>query len=113
MAISESLKADIIERLLRDLTATVGGDRRSEILEFVDLALTFITEPEHFTEWVVERAQQVLHDTFEDTTWPRCPRHGRHPLWLRWNNGDPTWCCDTDNTPVARLGELAVSRQQA
>jgi hypothetical protein len=30
----------------------------------------------------VEDLEQRLHDTFVDTTWPACPRHRQHPLWL-------------------------------
>lgn len=35
-----------------------------------------------FVARVLEETQQWLHDTFVDTTWPRCPEHGNHPLWL-------------------------------
>ena len=31
---------------------------------------------------VAEEVQQWLHDTFLDPTWPACPEHRRHPLWL-------------------------------
>ena len=53
-------------------------------------------------EKVVEDVQQYLHDNFVDTTWPTCPRHGRHPLWY----GDGAWWCDQDGVAVTRLGEL-------
>ena len=29
-----------------------------------------------------EELQQWLHDTFLDVSWPHCPDHGQHPLWL-------------------------------
>jgi hypothetical protein len=55
----------------------------------------------------VEETQQWLHDTFLDTTWPACPEHPNHPLWLD-ENTPPAWCCPTTGTRVALLGSLAV-----
>ncbi len=106
MAISDTLKADITTRLLQDLEATVGPDHQWAVEGTVERALTFIADPAHFTQWVVDDVQQILHDTFVDTTWPQCPRHLRHPLWLRLHNDEPVWFCDSDNMPVAKLGEL-------
>jgi hypothetical protein len=106
MAISDTLKADITTRLLRDIGSTVGSGHHHAVQQSVEGAPTFITDPAHFTQWVVDDVQQMLHDTFVDTTWPQCPRHLRHPLWLRVHNDEPTWYCDSENTPIAKLGEL-------
>lgn len=58
---------------------------------------------------VAEDTRQLLHDTFEDITWPRCPLHTRHPLWLESEeNGLPTWRCPTDGTGFGRLGALTT-----
>jgi hypothetical protein len=59
---------------------------------------------EYFIERVVEDVQQWFHDSFTDTTWPRCPRHLRHPLWLI----DGIWTCDKDQPAFGNLGELDV-----
>ena len=60
---------------------------------------------------VAEDTQQLLHDTFEDVTWPGCPAHGRHPLWLEEEtSGLPTWRCQADHAGYGQLGELATHR---
>lgn len=51
---------------------------------------------------LVNDVQQYFHDTAVDTTWPTCPRHGRHPLWYRQG----AWWCVEDGVAVAALGEL-------
>ena len=53
-------------------------------------------------EKVVNDVQQYFHDTFKDSTWPPCPRHGKHPLWYR--NG--SWWCVEDGVAIAKLGDL-------
>jgi hypothetical protein len=69
-------------------------DRAAELREF-DLGAA--------DEKLAEDVQQEIHDTFVDTSWPACPRHGRHPLWYR----DGAWYCDQLAAPVAALGALA------
>ena len=49
-----------------------------------------------------EVVQQYFHDCFVDPTWPSCPRHSNHPLWLRGES----WCCERDGEAIAKLGEL-------
>ena len=49
-------------------------------------------------------------------TWPACPDHRRHPLWLRSAGrgagheqepaDDPVWTCPVTNRAVADLGQL-------
>lgn len=46
--------------------------------------------------------QQEFHDTFVDTTWPHCPAHPNHPLWLE----DGAWRCSELGKPAAKLGDL-------
>jgi hypothetical protein len=59
-----------------------------------------------FAMAVAEEVQQYLHDTFEDTTWPACPTHTNHPLWLERSNGGPVWRCPTTHLGYGELGSL-------
>ncbi len=58
-----------------------------------------------FLARVVEETQQWLHDTFIDTTWPRCPEHANHPLWLN-DDESAGWTCAATNTTVCPVGQL-------
>lgn len=58
---------------------------------------------------VAEEIQQEFHDGFVDITWPKCPLHQRHPLWLH----DGYWTCEQLGVRLARLGELRASRDAA
>jgi hypothetical protein len=55
---------------------------------------------------VAELVQQWLHDTFQHTTWPPCPRHRRHPLWLDDAHQRLVWRCTQDQVDIAPLGLL-------
>ena len=98
--LNESEYARVIDLLSRDVAATVGEAhvayvrrRSAEVREF---------EPADPSGKLVEDVQQEIHDTFVDTSWPECPRHGKHPLWYR----DGAWYCERLEAPVAALGEL-------
>jgi hypothetical protein len=61
------------------------------------------------------RVADTVHDWVLDelrgtsaTNWPPCPRHpGTHPLEVATGtNGEPSWTCPRDGTPVCRIGEL-------
>jgi len=42
-----------------------------------------------------------------DTSWPPCPRHPNHPLWLARGEGvGGVWCCLRDEAEIAPLGML-------
>lgn len=56
---------------------------------------------------VAEEVQQWLHDTFLDTTWPACPEHGTHPLWLE-GESEPAWTCPATGRRFSALGQLAT-----
>ena len=60
-----------------------------------------------FLARVVEETQQWLHDTFVDTTWPRCPEHANHPLWLN-DDESAGWACAATNTMVCPVGQLGA-----
>jgi hypothetical protein len=71
--------------------------------------------------WVAEAVQEDLIEGVgvgdRLTTWPACPDHPNHPLWLRSGQedlarrggvllDDPVWTCTTTHRPVAELGQL-------
>jgi hypothetical protein len=66
--------------------------------------------------WVAEAVQEDLIEGLgiagRLVTWPPCPEHPNHPLWLRSagkldrDADDPVWRCSTTNQPVAELGRL-------
>src|SRR5438034_5088833 len=104
MAVTDALVADVVERLAHDLRVTGREDYVDVIEDQAQNDRTFIDVPERFVEKVVEDVQQRLHDDWVDTVWPRCPRHGTHPLWFH----DGAWFCDKDRVPVAQLGALVA-----
>jgi hypothetical protein len=65
--------------------------------------------------WVAETVQDDLLDGLR-VTWPPCPDHPQHPLWLQPRNPanttyvdrmtDPVWTCITSHRPIAELGGL-------
>ncbi len=55
----------------------------------------------------VEDTQQWLHDTFLDSTWPACPLHSDHPLWLS-DAAPQSWCCPASGDRLAQLGQLTA-----
>lgn len=101
----------------RDLTATLGfPSETAEALARREAGAA----AEIMNEWddddvswplflarVVEESQRWLHDTFLDTTWPACPAHRNHPLWLN-DDQIPGWTCAATNTTVCAVGELAT-----
>jgi hypothetical protein len=71
--------------------------------------------------WVAEAVQENLIEGLGPSnrlvTWPSCPEHPNHPLWLRSPDenfarsgdglrSDPVWTCTVTGKPVAELGGL-------
>jgi hypothetical protein len=116
MYVDQALVDQVVALVGRDLSATLGWDSgRAEAVVRAEAENQAHVEvwgddPEvdsAFILKVAEETQQVLHDTFEDTTWPTCPVHMQHPLWLEPGTGElPTWRCPADHTSYGRLGEL-------
>ena len=105
MAISATEIARIVQELSRDADATLGPGSN---LGIENEARHHAKYHDHFAlksyrQEVVDAVQQAMHDDYTDTTWPRCPNHPNHPLWLH----DEYWTCERDNTPIAKLGQLA------
>jgi hypothetical protein len=96
--------AKVLPLLRRDVAATLGP-AHDQLIEDIaaDVRELHVTGE---AEKVVNDVQQFFHDTKVDTTWPACPRHGKHPLWYR----DGSWWCVEDGVAIARLGELAKKR---
>jgi hypothetical protein len=128
MRIDEREFTRAAERIAQDLTATLGwdtaraqahardalGDRLSyapTVRAWADLDQTIQREVlEVAVVEAVEDLQQQLHDTFVDTSWPPCPRHPNHPLWLlEAQGGGSVWCCPRDEAEIAPLGMLPGS----
>lgn len=115
---SETDEESVVRLLEKDLFATtgVGWERmiRHSALTYRDLfnENAEIAEKENdddfqldaafYLEQVVEDVQQTIHDLFVDTSWPRCPKHSHHPMWLK----EGWWTCESDGVAYARLGEL-------
>ncbi len=114
---------DDVERatklIANDLVATFGWSRQLAE-EFVRPEAEAQSDPDLWWMWdepprnqldgytfrVAEEVQQALHDTFTDTSWPNCPEHPNHPLWLDEDDVPLLWRCPVTNTPVAPLGQL-------
>ena len=103
MKLKTADRAEIAQRLLRDIEATLGRGYEDLVLSNADNLASLIDKTDWYRDGLVEDVQQHFHDAYVDTTWPTCPRHLRHPLWLHGKN----WCCEHDGTAVAPLGELA------
>lgn len=102
MPLSQIERTQVVRLLLQDVQATIGQGHESVVNETAAHIATFMEDPIGFRDTLVEHVQQLFHDGFVDTTWPACPRHRQHPLWLRGDH----WCCERTGEIIARLGEL-------
>jgi hypothetical protein len=106
-------EARAVALLTHDVEVTAGAGQEGVIRGEASMRRRFFNEPDTirvdskgYLEKVAEEVQQYFHDCFVDTTWPECPLHRRHPLWLHQGS----WTCEQLGTRVARLGELRASR---
>jgi hypothetical protein len=99
----EDLPDEVIEPIAADLVATLGYT--PEDARRVVRSVGSGQYGDHGTKNLAEVVQQWLHDTFLDTTWPQCPDHRRHPLWLD-DAQPPMWTCDETERPMCPLGQL-------
>ena len=95
---------EAVEKLKRDVAATVGHRHTALVDDSAARLLPFIEPDEWFGAKLTDDVQQEIHDTFIDTTWPSCPDHGSHPLWL---TEELMWTCQSTGRSVCRLGQLA------
>jgi hypothetical protein len=98
VALLRDLEASLAPEALLELEAATIA-RVGELLDFVDQI--------DIAQALVNDVQQQIHDEFIDVSWPRCPRHPNHPLWLV----DRHWQCTRDKVTVAALGELSTAWQ--
>lgn len=115
MPISAEQVRHVVSLVAHDLQATLGWEPdRSEAEALREAQSVAAWDFDGF--WpasaylskVAEAVQQRLHDTFQHTTWPPCPRHLRHPLWLDDAHNRLVWRCTQDDVDVAPLGFLAL-----
>lgn len=92
----------VIRLLKQDTTSTLDRDVSGSIFHHAINQRDMARDRENYLQRVVDDVQQEMHDTFVDTSWPRCPRHPNHPLWYH----DGWWHCERDNVAIAKLGEL-------
>lgn len=103
MPLTHAGESRLVGILTADVSATLGPGYDAMIRECAAVQREFHDQPSDYIDKVVEDVQQHFHDVFIDTTWPRCPRHPNHPLWLH----DEFWTCEMDRTRIAPLGGLA------
>ena len=111
----------LAEPLVHDLVVTMDWDRQDAI----DRILIWVTNPyETITtarpndavKMLTEVVQTELHDRMEHTSWPPCPDHPHHPLWL--NPGEDVdidelfWYCPTSGRAIAQLGGLTAATER-
>ena len=107
-AVREEAKP-LLELLRADLTGTLLWRRQIAeqiVNDWVAQGIGWATTPVQLVHSVAEGIQQYLHDTFVDTTWPACPEHHNHPLFLHMlPDGSLMWECET-STFAKPLGGL-------
>jgi hypothetical protein len=96
-----------VEPLIQDLIVTLEWDRgRAEAL-ILDYLTTPGTSAEDWSLFqLAERVQEFVLEERLDTSWPECPRDGRHPLWLDPTDRPLVWRCPLDGREIAPLGDL-------
>jgi hypothetical protein len=106
-----------VSLVAHDLQATLGWEQErseAEALREAQLVAAWdldgVRSAGSYVLVVAEQVQQWLHDTFQHTAWPPCPRHVRHPLWLDDAHNRLVWRCTQDDVDVAPLGSLALLR---
>jgi hypothetical protein len=99
MQLSEEQVVPLLER---DLARTLGDNRVSLVRDAAENNRGL--DRDDLGEKLVSDVQQIVHDTFVDSTWPACPKHLHHPLWYK----DGSWWCEADNVEIAPLGQLAT-----
>ena len=113
MKITSAHELRVVALVLHDVQVTLGAGQEDAVKREAAMRREFFNDPgsisvnlaEYLTN-VAEKVQQYFHDCFVDSTWPECPFHRRHPLWLH----DGNWVCEQLHTRIARLGDLRAVR---
>ena len=94
---------------MADLTGTLASRRQIAeqiVNDWVAQGIGWATTGAQLAHSVGEGIQQYLHDSFVETTWPTCPVHRSHPLFLHLlPDGSLMWECE-QSTWAAPLGGL-------
>ena len=98
----------LLSLLERDVVATLGEQYRHVVRNAI-MFLDYRGDPAGYEERVVDNVQEEIMETWIDTTWPACPRHGRHPLFYH----DDGWWCEQDRVVLCKLGELGTLSHQS
>jgi hypothetical protein len=107
--VSDGDEDRVIALIRADVEATIGVGHDEPIVEAAARRRLHVADPVGYVDDVVDDVQQFFHDTFVDTTWPACPHHPNHPLWI----SDGWWRCERIEEPIARLGALSgVNRER-
>lgn len=106
-------EARVISALDNDVGVTLGGDYAELIRKEARSQRDSVNSPNHihvdaqdYEQRVTEYVQQEFLDSHIDTTWPTCPFHTRHPLWVH----ERQWTCEQLNVSVAPIGGLRATR---
>lgn len=113
--------AGALELLAHDLAVTLGWTReyaRKRVRSRSKMRAAAVG-PEFGGEHVLYVAADIqgdLHDLAQSglgtpatNTWPACPRHRNHPLWLEPElSPNAAWTCPMTDERVARLGKLSA-----
>jgi hypothetical protein len=118
MPVNDQQLAQAVTRVAHDLSATLGWDAQ-QAAAYAEQTIGASFGVAGVEDWIAARGsfavklaedvQQQLHDTFVDTTWPTCPLHPRHPLWLDDERSRAVWRCTKSGVDIAPLGSLAAS----
>ena len=106
-------EARVISALDNDVGVTLGADYERLIRQNARSQRESVNGPNHvhvdaeeYEQRVTEYVQQEFLDAHIDTTWPTCPFHARHPLWIH----ERQWVCEQLNMVVAPIGGLRAIR---
>jgi hypothetical protein len=112
MEITAADETRAVSLLTHDVQVTLGAGQEDFIRHEASMLRANYNQPDikpvdsqGYLEKVAEEVQQTFHDWHIDTTWPECPLHHRHPLWVH----DGSWTCEQLNLPIAALGEFQAS----
>ena len=100
--VTDADEAWLVKLLSSDVETTIGPGHDARIQRVAAHVRGLRTEIDDYVAMVVEDVQQEFHDLFIDTSWPSCPFHRNHPLWLHGQH----WVCAQNRIPVAPLGRL-------
>lgn len=107
--ISDSALNHLVALLEHDVQATLGRSYEPLIRQTAEEHRMFFDQHagedesvlDQFFDRVVDDTQRYFH-RFVDTSWPPCPEHPHHALWLV----DDHWTCKETGTAYGRLGEF-------